>query len=349
MFLQTVVDTHSDGFALKHKEKVLLLGSCFAENIGKRLQDHVFNVSCNPFGVLYNPASIAKKLELLQACFRNGVDGELFQVFNAEGLWRSWNFGTAYASENRCEALGRMRHSVSTVLRNHWPPDVLIITFGTNRAYLTVQDNAPETRLERVVANCHKQPDKAFEVWDMGVGEIIDAMKKAFDALFELNGHMRIIVTVSPYRYAKYGYHGNQISKSTLLLAVDGLQKMYDKQRIFYFPAYELLMDELRDYRFYMDDMLHPSQTALDIIWERFVEDWVSLESRKFIADWETCLRMMRHRPLHRSSEAYRLFQMKMEKRILDIQGNNPQLPVLECAKRLREEYNNHRDNEIFN
>lgn len=328
MVLQTVVDTQSDGFALKHNDKVLLLGSCFAEKMGERLQNYVFNAQCNPFGVLYNPASIANALHILTECYEKGIDNMDFPLFQADGLWRSWSFGTCFASIDKDEALSQMRQSIAAAIDKKWPPDVLIITFGTNRAYLDINAKCTDAVWERVVANCHKQPERTFDVWDMSIGEIVDRMKVELDSLLQLNQDMRVVFTVSPYRYAKYGFHHNQLSKSILLLAVDALRNLYGHERIFYFPAYELLMDEMRDYRFYAEDMLHPSQTAVDIIWERFAKDWISDDDRMFINEWDKCLRMMAHRPLHPDSEDYRRFSMKLTQTIEDLQKRYPELPI---------------------
>ena len=177
---------------------------------------------------------------------------------------------------------------------------VLFLTLGTNR-YYRLNDNG------RVVANCHKQPGGQFTEEQLGVEGAKEVLGEALEALWQVNPSLQIVFTVSPYRYAKYGFHGSRLGKAVLLLAVDGICRVHEG-RCFYFPAYEIVLDELRDYRFYAADMLHPSEVAVEYIWERFSEVCFPAETRSFMAEWEAVAKALSHRPLHPESAAYREF-----------------------------------------
>lgn len=327
MILQTAVDTQSDGFSLTHGDHVLMLGSCFAQEVGKRLSDNAFRVAVNPFGVLYNPASIAHALDLLTDAGKESLPDDRLALFQSQGLWRSWFFGTDYAADEREDALRLMNGSMNRATAAKWPCDVLMLTLGTNRAYLPKALN-DGGKHKMVAANCHKMPDRDFEVWDMSIADIVDILGKSLVRLMERSESLRIVLTVSPYRYAKYGFHGNQLSKATLLLAVEALQQKFGRNRIHYFPAYELLMDEMRDYRFYGEDMLHPSATAVNIVWERFTSGWVSERSRAFMKDWEKCRKMMEHKLLRPDSDEARRFKEQTRQRMAELCGKYPEISL---------------------
>ena len=251
MEFRTVVDITSPDFVIEPEHRILTVGSCFADHLGRKFCDEAFVVDVNPFGVMYNPASILHTVE---------------------------RFGEAV--------------------------DVAIFTLGTNHVYR-------EKATGEIVDNCQKRPQTLFQEEILSMDVCRDYLKKAIGVLRSSNPQTKIIITVSPIRYAKYGYHDSQLSKATLLLAVDSLLRNDDLARgggIYYFPAYEIVNDELRDYRFYAPDMLHPSQQAVDYIWERFVATVFSDSAREYLREWKPIKEAFAHRPFNPDSETYRSF-----------------------------------------
>lgn len=268
--------------------RLLLLGSCFAAEVGERLSRVLpaGQVCINPFGALYNPASLAGALRLLLAPEVSRTDTVEESLFaGRDGFWHSWLFDTHHSAPSREECRARCLASIHDVdLTN---TDILVLTLGTDRAY-RLRDGD-----ERVVANCHKEPAARFAeetVEASCLSEVLDEVQTRCPAL-------HILLTVSPYRYAKYGFHASQLSKARLLLWVDTYVQQGDG-RISYFPAYELLLDELRDYRFYAPDMLHPSPQAVDYIYERFAAWCFSPELNAAAPARLKLWKQQQHRPL---------------------------------------------------
>lgn len=281
--------------------RFMLLGSCFATHIGGQLQRSGLRAEVNPFGVLYNPESIALVLDAMldeqlpADCFFEGRDN----------LWHSWLHASAFSApdETTCreKVEKRFREACETLRQT----DVICITFGTNRVY---------EHASRVVANCHKESASQFAERSLSVGAIVARWQALLKRIRTVNPNVAIIFTVSPYRYAKYGMVENQRAKATLLLAVEELLTCGDN--LHYFPAYEILLDELRDYRFYAADMLHPSDVAVDYIWQRFTSWAFTPETLQFAEAWERTERDLNHRPLHPDSDAHKAFLAKaMERR----------------------------------
>lgn len=285
MKFSTVVDIEPTTFRLLPASRVVLLGSCFAEEIGMRLADSLpdGHVVVNPCGVLYNPESIAQTigLMLMEEGERSDAIGD--SVFLArDGRWHSWLFGTKTTGETQSECHARGLASLAVDLGK---TALLVITLGTDHCYQLRADG-------RVVANCHKEPAALFH--EVVVPSSL-ALRQSLKALLQRCPSLEVLVTVSPYRYAKYGFHTSQLSKSRLLLLADDLCR--SMPRVTYFPAYEILLDELRDYRFYAADMLHPSEQAADYIFERF-RDWCfSPELTAYAAERLKQLKASRHRP----------------------------------------------------
>lgn len=300
MQFRTIVDIPRPAFSIAPCEEMLFVGSCFADNIGRRFKDEMFRATVNPFGVMYNPASI-----------------------------------------------------LHTVERTDVVPRVAVFTLGTNHVYILRETG-------EIVDNCQKQPHRLFEERELTVEECKDYLLRAVNILRERRPDVRVIITVSPIRYAKYGFHGSQLSKATLLLAADQLIKettlnresSIDKESSFrkesnisiesninkesgfskessiskeisfndeqggavvtYFPAYEIVNDELRDYRFYADDMLHPSSVAVEYIWQRMVETFFSDEAKTFLREWAPLKKGFSHRPLNPDGDEYKAFLAKL-------------------------------------
>ena len=251
MEFRTVVDITAPDFFIEPEHRILTVGSCFADHLGRKFRDEAFVADVNPYGVMYNPASILHTVE---------------------------RYGEAV--------------------------DVAILTLGTNHVYR-------EKATGEIVDNCQKRPQALFQEEVLSVDVCRDYLLKAIQVLRNRNSHTKIIITVSPIRYAKYGYHGSQLSKAVLLLAVDSLMRDGDIGKaggVYYFPAYEIVNDELRDYRFYAPDMLHPSQQAVDYIWERFVDIVFSDSAREYLREWKPIKEALAHRPFNPDSDAYRSF-----------------------------------------
>lgn len=288
MQFRTIVDIPRPAFSIAPCEEMLFVGSCFADNIGRRFKDEMFRATVNPFGVMYNPASI-----------------------------------------------------LHTVERTDVAPRVAVFTLGTNHVYILRETG-------EIVDNCQKRPHRLFEERELTVEECKDYLFRAVNILRERRPDVKVIITVSPIRYAKYGFHGSQLSKATLLLAADLLIKettlnresSIDKELNFskessiskesgiskefsfndeqggavvtYFPAYEIVNDELRDYRFYADDMLHPSSLAVEYIWQRMVETFFSDEAKTFLREWAPLKKGFSHRPLNPDGDEYKAFLAKL-------------------------------------
>ena len=277
--------------------RFLLVGSCFATHIGGQLQRSGLQVEVNPFGVVYNPESIALALEAMlderlpDGCFFEGRDN----------LWHSWLHASEFSAPDEATCRKRVGERFSEACGKLRQADVICFTFGTNRVY---------EHAGRVVGNCHKEPASQFVERSLTIQEIVERWRTLLERIRTVNPTAEIIFTVSPYRYAKYGMVENQRAKATLLLAIEELTR--EMERVHYFPAYEILLDELRDYRFYASDMLHPSEVAVNYIWQRFTSWAFTPEALNFAQEWERTERDLAHRPLNPESDAHKVFLEKV-------------------------------------
>ena len=267
MKFRTIVDIPKSSFSIDPFARMLFVGSCFADNMGKKFTAEKFNTLVNPYGVMYNPASV-----------------------------------------------------YHTIQRISFVPDYAILTLGTNRVYILKETN-------EIVDNCRKQPQNLFREEQLSIEECVNYLSLAIDRLIELNKDIKIIVTVSPIRYAKYGFHGSQLSKATLLLASQQLLERYPG-RVEYFPAYEIVNDELRDYRFYAADMLHPTEQAVDYIWERFSDTYFSQSTTDFIAEWRPLKQALAHKVLDATSNDFMKFKQSSIEKLNSIAEKYPLLDV---------------------
>ena len=267
MEFRTKVDLPLQKLVLTPRNRVLLLGSCFSDEIGRRLAAEMDEgcVLINPFGTLYNPTSILQALRALQT--NRLPEGHLFK--GRDGRWRSWAFGGKWAADTPAECEVKTRQALQQAVAFWQQADTVFITFGTNHVYHLKADG-------RSVANCHKELSSAFEERLLSIEDVVEAWQTFFRALPSATPR-RFVFTLSPYRYIKYGLHADKLSKATLLLAIDRLCSPANGDAppaapCFYFPSYEIVNDELRDYRFYAPDMQHPSEQTADYIWERLKE-----------------------------------------------------------------------------
>ena len=315
MILTTTIDIPKGPFGFGYEEPIMLMGSCFAENIGKRLSDNQFKTDLNPFGTLYNPASVASALKrLLHPAPFTTTD-----LFQQDGVYHSFAHHSRFSSTSEADCLEQINNRLNDSATFLTKASRLIITFGT--AYVYQLKSSGE-----VVANCHKLPEKLFERSMLSVETITEEWQILLQQLWQHNPLLKVLFTVSPIRHWKDGAHGNQLSKATLLLVIDQLQQRFPKQ-IHYFPAYELMMDELRDYRFYADDMLHPSAVAVEYIWQRMVDTFFSDEAKAFMKAWAPIKRGLAHRPLNPDSAEYKAFHAKLMADAEALKRRYPDMP----------------------
>ena len=268
MEFRTIVNIPRPTFELEPCERILFVGSCFADNIGKRFEEEKFRAMVNPFGVMYNPVSVL--------------------------------------------------HTVKKVANHTF--DTAVFTLGTNHVYV-------ERATGEIVDNCQKRPQREFEERELTVEECANALSEAITLLRQANPKVNIIITVSPIRYAKYGYHGSQLSKAVLLLAADKVIKE-EGERVYYFPAYEIVNDELRDYRFYKADMLHPNEQAVEYIWEQLVATCFSAEAKQFLEEWRPIKEALAHRPFHPEAAAYQDFIKKTKEKAKMLELKYPNIEL---------------------
>ncbi len=295
MKFRTEIEIAKFAEGIDHTDKVFALGSCFAENISERLERAKFSVTTNPFGVLFNPFSIADAIERLNntrafaVCeIREGREDTFFS-FDAHSSLDGTTQTEAFANLNRAVAQG------SKALQD---ADWVILTFGTAWVY---------EREGKVVANCHKQPAKEFTRRRLSVADIVER----YDALFEgVLRDKKVVLTVSPVRHIGDGLQENSVSKATLRLAVEELVAKYKNTH--YFPSFEILIDDLRDYRYYADDLAHPSKMAVDYVWERFCEYALTDKAQRLLPQIEQIVSAAEHRPFNPESEAHKDFCQKM-------------------------------------
>lgn len=257
MQFSTHVNIPLAGFSIEPCERMLFVGSCFADNIGQRFVADKFRAVVNPDGVMYNPASILHTVDRYV---------ERLETEDAEA------------------------------------PSTAVFTLGTNHVYILNETG-------EIVDNCRKRPQRLFTERELTVDECAEYLCRAIGRLRSVNPDVRVVLTVSPIRYAKYGFHGSQLSKAVLLLAADKVVREHDM--VEYFPAYEIVNDELRDYRFYREDMLHPSDQAVEYIWQRFGDTYFSEHTLSFLEEWRPVKAALGHRPFNADSEEHKEFLRK--------------------------------------
>ncbi len=314
MDLQTLVTFQRPSFFLSYEEEHLLLGSCFVENIGRELEALRFRTDLNPFGVLYNPASIAAALRRLL----HPVPYKASDLFQRDGIYHSFDHHSRFSSPSGEDCLQMINGRLRTSGEGLYHVGRLIITFGTAYVYRLKSTG-------QVVANCHKLPEQSFLRTRLTAEEVTDEWKDLLPALWKANPSLKILFTVSPIRHWKDGAHANQLSKSTLLMAIEELRNLFP-ERTDYFPAYEIMMDELRDYRFYADDMIHPSPLAVRYIWERFGDHYFTEETRTVIKEVEEIERALSHKPFNPGSPAHKRFLMQTLLKMERIREKRPYL-----------------------
>ena len=279
------------------RDPILLSGSCFTEHMASRLKHFKFPVLENPNGILFNPVSLSQSLI-------RAVDGHPYrsdELFCENGLWSSWDFHSRFSDPDPESALESMNRSVAETHAFLGQAKWAMLTLGS--AYVYQLDD------RRIVANCHKVPAARFRRRLLSVEETMSALDTLVHRLFRFNPFLRLILTVSPVRHLRDGFVENSRSKAVLIQSVHQMADKFD--RIHYFPAYELVIDDLRDYRFYAEDMVHPNYQATGYVWEKFAESSIGGASREAMKEIDRIRAAMSHRPLHPASEQHRQFREK--------------------------------------
>jgi len=304
---QVIPSSHKISYA----DKIFFIGSCFTEEIGKMMIDLKFNVLQNPNGILYDPLSIASALD-------SYIENKMYHeddLFLLNELWHSWQHHSVFSGMSKEKVLLQINHSQSEAHRFLKEASWLIITLGTSYNYQLKKTLQP-------VANCHKAPRDFFEKKLLSIEEITSHLSNVISKLQSYNSGLKIIFTVSPVRHIKNGVIENNRSKARLIDAVHTVKENY--KNVFYFPAYELIIDVLRDYRFYKNDLVHPTETATAFVFENFCNAFVDAPGKQLLEEIKSIVAAMNHKPFQRESAAHKKFMNSQLEKIKAIKTNFP-------------------------
>lgn len=294
---------------ITHTDKILLIGSCFAENIGEKLNSSKFNVTINPNGILFNPISISKALT---AYIKNESNPKP-EINN--NLYFSFEHHGSFSSTTKEELSDKIKNASQSAYSQLKEAKFLIITFGSAFAYRHIAS-------DKIVANCHKLPQQEFKKELLSVEDIVTNYKLLFEELKKFNPQLNIILTVSPVKYLRDGIVENNLSKSILIQSVHQLLTA----NCHYFPAYELVTDDLRDYRFYKEDMAHPNEQAINYVWEKFSDVYFTLETRKLNEKIKDIKQAINHRPINENTSKHKEFKSAVLKKCIELESEFPEL-----------------------
>ena len=312
---QTIVEISEFKWKTGYQKKNLFLGSCFTENVGNRMKILKYNTDINPFGILYNPISVANGLRILLEKRKFHKD----DLIEHDGLWHSFFHHGRFSGTNMSETLEKINkriHQSSTFLKE---ADFLFLTFGTSWIY-------EFKKTGQTVSNCHKIPANEFKRFRITIGEIVEEYREILPEIWKINPEMKVVFTVSPIRHWKDGAVDNQRSKATLLLSIDRLIQEFGSEKCVYFPAYEIVMDELRDYRFYADDMIHLSDVAVNHIWSVFEEYMIEKESITISEKVQKITKALNHKPFNPNSSEHLIFLERTLRQTEKLERHYPNL-----------------------
>ena len=312
MNFRTKIPISKFNFPIDYSSKIVSFGSCFAENMAEKFDFFKFQNSCNPFGILFHPLAIEK---IISKAINTTFFGEE-DIFFLNERWHCFDVHSDLSNANKDELLKTLNGFVITTKQQITEASHIIITYGTSWVYRNKQT-------KKVVANCHKVPQNLFDKEILSVATIEKSIQNTIDLIEKVNPSCAIIFTVSPVRHIKDGFVENQRSKANLISA---LHSTFDIRHAIqsYFPSYEIMMDELRDYRFYAEDMLHPNQVAIDYIWERFCETTISNEANLIMTEVESIQRGLSHRPFNPNSESHLKFINQLELKASKLKSEFP-------------------------
>ena len=302
---------------IDHTSRIVSLGSCFAVNMGQKLDYFKFKNVTNPFGILFHPLALQKFINLaINKTTFNEAD-----IFYHNERWHCFDAHSDLSHPDNKTLLANLNTAVTIAHANINQATHVIITLGTAWVYRNNATNA-------LVANCHKVPQKEFTKELLSVSAIKDSLKEMIRILKVANPDVQVIFTLSPVRHIKDGYTENQWSKANLMSALQEVLATppLGLGGLSYFPSYEIMMDELRDYRFYAEDMIHPSQTAIDYIWERFTNTWISTEAQSVMKEVEVVQKGLQHRSFNPDSAQHKAFLSKIDDKITALQKQYPHL-----------------------
>ncbi|MCI9843408.1 GSCFA domain-containing protein [Flavobacterium pectinovorum] len=304
MQFRTQIPVSKSNNPIDYNSKVLSVGSCFAENMATKFDYFKFQNITNPFGIIFNPVSI-------ENLFRRVCEQHFFEekdVFFHNERWHSFEVHSDLSNSDREELLETLNKAIAETYKKLQEATHIIITYGTSWIYRNIES-------DQIVANCHKVPQKQF-IKELLAVEIIErSIQNTIELVQILNPNIKIIFTISPVRHIKDGFTENQLSKSHLFTALHKTIN-YQLSTINYFPSYEIMMDELRDYRFYSEDMLHPNPIAIDYIWKLFSENYISESSLSIMKEVDEIQKSLRHRSFNPDSDQHQKFLVKLQQKI---------------------------------
>ena len=321
---RTPVDIPGYPFRMEYKHKYIAVGSCFASHIGDRLHSLKFNIAVHPCGILYNPISISRCLKLILGETKLGEDDFIFN----NDLWFSWDHHGKFSNADKKELTQQINRELSKAREKIGNETIMLITLGTAHTWI-IKDKA------RTVANCHKLPIQSFDRKRPSIDEHFNALDEVFQLLFKSHPNLKILMSVSPVRYRRDGWTESNRSKAVLHLTVERL--CHKHQNVYYFPAYELIMDDLRNYRFYAEDMLHPSATAVDYVWEKMEAALMDQETQNLSKQISKVVRSLHHKPLKAGSKQTKNWLDKIQIQIDEITSNYPEIDFMAEQAQLKE------------
>ena len=321
MQFQLPIQIKSPVKKINYRDSILLIGSCFTEHIGNALSELKFSVLQNPNGILFDPASVCKSLHSYIANHKY-KEGDLFQL---NEVWNSWNHHSRFSNINKAACLNEINESHQKAHEFLKKSDWLIITLGSSFSYRLLEDSSQIPLLgggRAGVANCHRAPQQWFNKHLLSIEEIISNLEDCYRQLYDFNPNLNIIYTISPVRHIRDGVVENNRSKARLLEAVHHIVNKFDK--LSYFPAYELVIDVLRDYRFYDIDLVHPNYMATEFVLEKFAESFIDEESRQLIEEVRKIVIARKHKAFQPETSAHKLFLKSQLEKATELQKKFP-------------------------
>ena len=301
MQFRTQINLKPQQNIIDYKSNVLLVGSCFTQNIGDKLSYYKFKNTINPFGILFNPKAIEN---LIVSALENRIYTKNELVFNNE-RWHCFDSHSDFSNEDKKEVLATINSALKQTKKQLKTVSHIIITLGTSWVYRY-------NKTDDLVGNCHKISQKEFTKELLSVDEIVSSLENIINSVKAINKNVTVIFTLSPVRHLKDGFIENNLSKAHLLTAID---KVLDND-VNYFPAYEIMMDDLRDYRFYKKDMLHPNEIAVDYIWNKFVATWINTSEKETMEKVEQIQKGLAHKPFNENSKQHQKFVKNLKQKI---------------------------------